>query len=188
MNPIFAAALEIQDFCRAKSWRFCFIGGLAVQRWGEPRLTQDVDLTVLTPFGGESEFVEALLEGFRARRGDARDFALRNRVLLLEADNGIPLDIALGALPFEERAVDRASDYAVGPDTALFTCGAEDLIVLKAFAGRDRDWLDIEGIALRQAGQLDRALIDRELAPLLELKEDSESAGRLQRLLERAEG
>lgn len=188
MNPIFAAALEIQDFCRAKGWRFCFIGGLAVQRWGEPRLTQDVDLTVLAPFGSEEEFIKILLEGFRARRGDARDFALRHRVLLLEADNGVPLDIALGALPFEERAVDRASDYAVGPDKALFTCGPEDLIVLKTFAGRDRDWLDIDGIALRQAGRLDRALIDRELAPLLELKEDSESAGRLQRLLERAEG
>jgi len=45
MNPIFAAAEEIQAFCRARDWRFCFIGGLANQRWGEPRLTQDVDLT-----------------------------------------------------------------------------------------------------------------------------------------------
>ena len=45
MNPIFAAALEVQTFCRARIWRFCFIDGLTVQRWGEPRLTQDVDLT-----------------------------------------------------------------------------------------------------------------------------------------------
>jgi hypothetical protein len=35
MNPIFAAAVELQDFCHAQGWRFCFIGGLAVQRWGE---------------------------------------------------------------------------------------------------------------------------------------------------------
>ena len=46
MNPIFAAALEVQDFCRSRGFRFCFIGGLALQRWGEPRLTQDVDLTI----------------------------------------------------------------------------------------------------------------------------------------------
>lgn len=39
MNPVFGAALEVQELCRGKGWRFCFIGGLAVQRWGEPRLT-----------------------------------------------------------------------------------------------------------------------------------------------------
>jgi hypothetical protein len=39
VNPLFAAALEIQQFFNAHGWRFCFIGGLAVQRWGEPRLT-----------------------------------------------------------------------------------------------------------------------------------------------------
>lgn len=183
MNPIFAAALEIQDFCGAEGWKFCFIGGLAVQRWGEPRLTQDVDLTILTPFGGETPFVERLLERFRARRSDAREFALCHRVLLLEASNGIPLDVALGALPFEERAIERASGFAIQPGVALTTCSAEDLVVFKAFAGRDRDWLDIEGVALRQAGRLDEKLVHRELLPLLELKEDTASDERLRRLL-----
>ena len=67
MNPIFAAALELQAFCREQGWRFCFIGALAVQRWGEPRLTNDVDLTLLTGFGGEERYVDALLERFAAR-------------------------------------------------------------------------------------------------------------------------
>ncbi len=100
MNPIFAAALEIQDFCRERRWRFGFVGGVAVQRWGEPRLTQDVDLTLVTGFGKEEGFVAVLLDRFRARRADARDFALRHRVLLLESKAGTPIDIALGAMPF----------------------------------------------------------------------------------------
>jgi hypothetical protein len=33
VNPLFAAALELQSFFEARRWRFCFIGGLAVQRW-----------------------------------------------------------------------------------------------------------------------------------------------------------
>ena len=37
-------------------------GGLAVQRWGEPRLTRDADLTLLTGFGKEARFASALLE------------------------------------------------------------------------------------------------------------------------------
>jgi hypothetical protein len=186
MNPIFAAALEVQDFCRERHWRFCFIGGVAVQRWGEPRLTQDVDLTLLTGFGTEEAFVSALLDRFPARRDDARAFALRHRVVLAHTETGIPLDISLGAMPFEERAVGRASDFTISPDVSLFTCGAEDLIVFKTFAGRDRDWLDIEGIATRRAGRLDEALIWTELAPLLELKEDQLSGERLRHVLKKA--
>jgi hypothetical protein len=34
MTPLFAAALDLQQFFEARQWRFCFIGGLAVQRWG----------------------------------------------------------------------------------------------------------------------------------------------------------
>ncbi len=82
MNPIFGAALELQTFCTEQGWRFCFIGAVAVQRWGEQRLTLDVDLTLLTGFGDEARFVDRLLETFSGRRADARDFALRHRVLL----------------------------------------------------------------------------------------------------------
>jgi len=188
VNPIFSAALEIHEFCRGRAWRFCFIGAIAVQRWGEPRLTQDADLTLLTGFGGESPFVDALLAAFKGRRSDARDFALRYRVLLLEASNGVPLDVSLGAMPFEERAVGRASGFPIGEGKSLLTCSAEDLIILKAFAGRDKDWLDIEGVALRQAGCLQEDLIWQELEPLLELKESPGSAARLRAALERARG
>jgi len=188
VNPIFAAALELQEFCGGRGWRFCFIGGVAVQRWGEPRLTLDADLTLLTGLGGEDRFVDALLAAFGGRRHDARDFALRYRVLLLQAASGVPLDVSLGAMPFEERAVERSSDFAIGEGKALRTCSAEDLVVFKAFAGRDKDWLDIEGVALRQAGRLREALIWQELEPLLELKESPETAARLRALLERARG
>jgi hypothetical protein len=188
VNPIFAGALEIQGVCERRAWRFCFIGAIAVQRWGEPRLTEDADLTVLTGFGAEQGFVDALLAEFAGRRPDARDFALRYRVLLLLASNGVPLDVSLGAMAFEEGAVARASRFAIGEGHSLLTCSAEDLIVFKAFAGRDKDWLDIEGIALRQAGRLREDAIWRELDPLLALKESPETAARLRSVFERARG
>lgn len=184
MNPIFAAAREIQDFCRGRGWCSCVIGGLAVQRWGEPRLTRDVDVTLLTGFGAEAAYVDGLLTEFRGRLSDAREFALRNRVLLLSSSSGIPINVALGAMPFEEAAVSRATPFRIGPDLELSTCGAEDLVVFKAFAGRPRDWLDIEGIVVRQGTRLDVPLIWRELRPLLELRDDSETEPRLRRLLE----
>src|SRR5438045_9095727 len=100
---VLEAAIEVQAFCQERRWRFCFIGGVAIQRWGEPRLTQDVDLTLLTGFGCEEKFVDPLLEAFRPRRADARQFALGSRVLLVQTSGGVPLDSALGAFPFGAR-------------------------------------------------------------------------------------
>jgi len=94
--------------------------------------------------------------------------------------------MALGAMPFEERATDQAPDFVLQEGVALTTCSAEDLVVFKAFAGRAKDWLDIEGIALRQLGQLDEDLIWTELTPLLDLKDAPEAAERLRAILVRA--
>lgn len=183
MNLVYGAAKELQEFCKAHDWRFCFIGAIAVQRWGEPRLTQDVDITLLTGFRDEP-FIDRLLGRFKPRVDDAKAFSLKSRVLLLWSSTHIGMDVALGGLPFEEGCVARSSDFEIAPGVTITTCGAEDLLVMKAFAGRAKDWLDIEGIATRQSGKLDTALIFRELDPLLELKEDTSARERLRAVLD----
>lgn len=182
---VLAAAQEVQAVCGQHGWRFCFIGGVAVQRWGEPRLTQDVDLTLLTGFGGEEAYVDALLETLSPRRQDAREFALVHRVLLVRTGGGVDVDVALGAFPFEERSVARASAWSWADGGSLLTCSAEDLLVHKAFAGRDRDWADVEGILIRQHGKLDLDLARTELSPLLELKAAPEAMDKLESLVDR---
>jgi hypothetical protein len=185
MNPLVEAARAIQELCVERGLGFCFIGGLAVLRWGEPRLTRDVDLTVLAPYGSEPEVVDTLVQRFDARLPDARAFAIENRVVLLRAANGTPIDVALGAIEFEQRAVARATAWDVS-GTSLVTCSAEDLVVQKAFAGRAQDWLDIEGIAARRSTDLDRALILLEVEPLLALRKAPADVDRLRGLLSRA--
>ena len=182
MRDLFHLANELQSFCRARHWRFCFIGGIALQRWGEPRLTGDVDLTVLTGIGGEAGYIEEFLSAFTGRTPDAAEFARRSRVLLLRSEKGIPIDVSLGALPFEERVVERATVYRFLADTRLDTCSAEDLIVLKAFADRSRDWTDIEGILLRTGDQLAWDTVEIELPPLCEAKEAPHVMPRLRAL------
>ena len=61
MERLIKIAADLLYFCETQSWRACVIGGLAVQRWGEPRLTRDVDLSLLTGFGQEAPFVEKLI-------------------------------------------------------------------------------------------------------------------------------
>lgn len=183
MNPIFQAALEVETFLRSRGWRFCFIGGLAVQRWGEPRFTADVDLTLMTGFGNENPFIEGILRRFSARIEKAAEFADQSRVLLIAASNQIPIDISLGALPFENATVERASSWKIDAVTEITTCSAEDLIVHKCFANRDQDWLDVEGILAKQQGNLDGNLILEELVPLADLKDAPEIVLRLNELL-----
>jgi hypothetical protein len=43
--PQMNAAAEAFDAFAAIGARGCLIGALALQRWGEPRMTQDADLT-----------------------------------------------------------------------------------------------------------------------------------------------
>src|SRR5262245_55357068 len=113
LGDLLQAAVEVGRLCERLGYRFCFIGGLAVQRWGNPRFTADFDLTVITGFGGEEAYVDALLEALEPRRLDARKFALTHRVLLARTGDGVDVDIALGGLPFEERTVKRASPWKV---------------------------------------------------------------------------
>ena len=182
MVDVLAAAVEVHRLFERHGWKFCFIGGIAVQRWGNPRFTVDVDLTLLTGYGSEERFVDAILEHLAARRPDGRQFALLHRVLLARTRRGVDVDVALGALPFEERSVQRASAWSLGDGTELLTCSAEDLIVHKVFAGRDRDWDDVRGVLARRHGTLDWTIIRAELPVLLELKEAPEGMQRLEQL------
>ncbi len=185
MNALFEAAREVCGFMTVEGWQFCIIGGLAVQRWGEPRTTLDADLTLLASWGEEARYIDAILRSFDSRIPDGQQFALANRVLLIRASNGKEVDISLGALPFEVEMVQRAIPVEFAPGVVLPCCTAEDLFVMKAFAARTRDWLDAEGIVIRQL-QLDKPYILQHLADLSELKEAPEILDRARRMLEGA--
>lgn len=181
MTDLISVAAELQKFCENQNWNFCIIGGLALQFWGEQRLTKDVDLTLLTGFGNEGIYIDALLAKFSPRIEDAKPFALRNRVLLLQTTDKIGIDISLGAFPFEETMINRAEYQKYLPKISLRICSAEDLIVLKAFANRSKDWSDIQSVLIKQQN-LDWNYINEQLAPLVELKEESEILTKLEKL------
>jgi Nucleotidyltransferase of unknown function (DUF6036) len=184
MIELLEAARDVQDFCGQKGWRFCFIGGVAVLRWGETRVTLDVDLNVLTGFGGEDEVIDALLARFAPRLPGAREFAQRNRVLLLNTANAIGIDVSLAALPFEEKVIQRASAFRYNSGVELSTCSAEDLIVMKLFASRPGDIRDVEGVAIRNRGHLDWGYVEEQLRPLADLKCEPEILRAMERLRE----
>jgi hypothetical protein len=161
MNQREGAAWEMHCFFNHLGVQYVIIGGLAVQHWGEPRFTQDVDLTVTAPPTGLAEFVQKIVDRFPSRVEDAITFARRNRVVLVRAGNGCPVDISLALPGYEDEVMRRAVDYELEPGKVVNLCSAEDLIIHKAVAGRPQDVRDIEGIVYRQRDALDVSYIRR---------------------------
>ena len=182
MNALFEAASEVCAFMAERNWKFCIIGGLAVQQWGEPRTTLDADFTLLTGWGEEERYVSEILKHFPPRYEGARAHALSRRVLLIRATNGVSVDIALGALPFEESMMERSALVDFSPEYQLPCCSPEDLFIMKAFAGRPRDWQDAESVADRWK-DLDSKYILDHLKPLCELRDDLEPFERARTIL-----
>jgi hypothetical protein len=132
------------------------IGGIAVIARGVPRLTVDIDATAW----GEAVSLETLFSTLEAheivpRIPQAEDFARSRQILLLEhRPTGTPLDISLAWLPFEREALRRASPVDFGGVT-IPVAQAEDLLVYKAVAWRDRDKEDVERLLLLHAEEID---------------------------------
>ena len=147
-------------------------GAQAVQIWGKPRLTADVDVTARLGKADHTAFVSRMRRsGFDLRVRDIDGFVRRTRVLpFVHRGSDIPVDGVLAGPGLEDEFLERAKLVDVGGATVP-VISAEDLIVTKMLAGRPKDIEDVRGIL--------RALLD---------KLDLRRVRRLLRLLERAIG
>ncbi len=170
-NALRALAATLEELGRPAM----VIGGIAVIARGVPRTTLDIDATVWA----EGLDLGAALDvfashGIHPRVADARQFARERQVLLLRhSASGTPLDVSLAWLPFERDALARSTQVDFGEVSAP-VAQAEDLIVYKAIAWRERDRTDIERLLSLHANRIDlervRALV-AEFAAALETPE-----------------
>lgn len=107
-EPRYLDALRaVRDALAALESPFMFIGGLAVIAHGVPRYTLDIDATV----PGRKVSPERVVEAARRhklipRREDAIAFAQTSQVVLLRHEAcGVPVDVSLAWMPFEEEAL-----------------------------------------------------------------------------------
>ncbi len=155
MINLFDAAWEVHTFLTTHQVPYVFIGGLAVQYWGEPRFTHDLDLTVAMPAEEVDDFVHMVTDFLSSRVDDPMSFAQRTRMVLVKASNGCQVDISLALPGYEDHVMARAVEIELEPQKSVQFCSAEDLIIHKAIAKRPRDIQDIEGIVYRQQDRLD---------------------------------
>lgn len=177
MIDLIGAAIEISDWLTQHAIPHFFIGGVAVQHWGEPRLTADVDLCAAIDPAEADTLVRNLLMDFRAG-ADAADTARRFQLLPLRSSTGVTIEIALGFTGFEKTASTRAKTIEVAPGKTVPICSAEDLIVYKVAANRPRDVEDVEMVISRQQDRLDRRYIRRTLKDMQEPLDDPDCVRR----------
>lgn len=181
MSKLIDAAIEVHDWLLKRRLPHFFIGGLAVQRWGEPRFTQDVDVCIVAQPEGVKGLVQELLKAFQPRIDGAAELAMESWILLLTTSSGFPLDVTLAALGPEEDMNTRAVEVEMEPGRTLPICSAEDLVLYKATADRGKDASDLEGIITRQGPSLDVGRIRRLLKQLCAAIDEGEPLERFER-------
>lgn len=129
---------------------YMIIGGQAVLRYGEPRLTRDIDITLGLDAGG-AERVLAVVKKlkFRILVDDVDDFISRTMVLPVSDDrSGIRIDLIFSNSSYEKSAIERGVAVNIGGVPVRFA-SLEDVIIHKIIAGRPRDIEDIKAILLK---------------------------------------
>ena len=135
---------------------YMLIGGLAVIARGVPRDTDDIDATV---WAAELDLHDLLgllrEEQIAGRIPDLEAFARHSQVLLLQHQpTKTPLEISLAWLPFEKEAMARAETLRLG-EASVPVALAEDLVLYKVVAWRDRDRADVERLLVAHRGSID---------------------------------
>lgn len=165
LNPALFAAIDLLE---SRGLRYCLIGGMALAHWRVVRATNDVDIKVLIT-NSDYDGVRRLLrkqwpDNPRSRMPD-------NPLILAATIQGKIVDFLLTIPGYDEQIVARAVTVEHS-GRKLFVCTAEDLIIMKAIAGREQDWLDIGKLIKRNPVRLDLPYLENWLGQFSEALED----------------
>lgn len=149
-----AAAVEAVE---AAGLRYAIAGGIAMNTWVRPRATRDVDLYVELRLARHPLLLEQLkLRGFDvpAMEEELQRFGVfrsKRRSVFLDIFEAVgPLGEAILAHRKLVRALERE----------LWITAPEELLVLKAFSDREKDYLDLVELARRRWAEMDHASVE----------------------------
>ncbi len=141
---------KIANDLEKNSIAYMVIGGQAVLIYGEPRLTQDIDITL----GVGTERLGDILKlvhnwQWQVLVPDPDDFVRKTMVLpCLDPESELRIDLLFSWSPYEQQALDRVRRVKMG-DAQVRFASPEDLIIHKIVAGRPRDLEDVRSILLK---------------------------------------
>ncbi len=185
MNEILEAALEVEKFFRARRWKFCIIGGLAVMRWAPPRATEDVDFSLLSDLATSAESSTGSSRTLRR----AAPMPPHSRSRAACCSQGVERHghrRRARSLSIRTEIIARGSKFTFAKGVRLTTASAEDPGPDESHRGSPRDWQDIADIVHVERDRFDWSYLNRQLAglseaidvePILQRLSSSEASG-----------
>lgn len=143
-------------FLRERQLAYALVGGLAASVRGQTRVTADVDIVIDANVERALSVVTKLEQSpFQPLFAGVEEVVERSFILpLRHRAQRVKVDLALGLSGFEQTLIGRAEPMELaGCRVAVAT--AEDLIIMKALAGRPQDDQDLRGIVITQGARLD---------------------------------
>lgn len=146
----------LHDDLRGGAIPHAFGGALALA-WcvGEVRATMDIDVNLFVSIDELDHVLGVLPSPITCRDEDVA--ALRRDGQARLRWDRHPVDVFLNTTPFHTEVAGRVRwESLAGTDLPFLDCA--DLAVFKAFFDRAKDWVDLEAIAARDTGPLERAI------------------------------
>jgi hypothetical protein len=163
-HPIFRVLAHVLDVLRRAGVECAVMGGFAVRHWAIPRPTYDVDFAVALEGEALTKLLQTLdREGFIVDRHFTTGFTdklagmRKVNVGCFESGTIWRIDIFLATTPFVRSAFDRRVPTEID-GMHLSVVSAEDLLLFKLLADRNKDRMDIEDM-LAVCGALDTAYL-----------------------------
>ena len=155
------ASLELAvSFLEKNKILYAVIGGIALPYWGAGRFTHDIDIKIIAPNLDYTKTRNLIRAAFPEH---AQIKAPHNPLIISVTIQGVITDFLLALPGYEEQIIERAVRHDLG-GWSVRICSAEDLIIQKVVAGREKDWLDVEMLLIEQHARLDYAYITDWLA------------------------
>lgn len=181
-NKLLDALEEAIRFLEINNYRYVLIGGLANSFWGIARATRDIDLKVFIEEGKYDEFKDKAHKKFKARIFPEQT----PLIVSVLASNSVGIDFLLAVPGYETNVFSRAFQYKID-NLQIWLCSPEDLIIHKAIANREKDWVDIEGILIEQINRIDIEYIENWLSQFADALENATILNRFKELLKQVQ-
>lgn len=126
---------------------YVIIGGQAALLYREPRFTNDIDILLGIGQDGADRIIKFCSElNFRILVDNPSEFISDTMVLpAFDDSSNFRIDFIFSMTDYELEAINRANRINI-EETQVAFCSLEDLIILKIFAGRNRDLEDVRVI------------------------------------------
>lgn len=155
------------SFLEDHNYQYAVIGGIALAQWGVVRATLDVDIKVIVPNTDYTALRGVLRTAFPSQ---ARGHLPQNPFIVAVTIDDVIVDFLLALPGYEELIIENSVQRDFGGWSARI-CSAEDLIIQKVVAGREKDWSDVESLLIEQYDKLDRIYIQDWLSQFAEALE-----------------